>query len=100
MSYALEAHREANKQLQALPPAIADGIRKVLHDLASDPEDARFDLRRIQGHTSQPPTLRLRIGTYRILLKVSHERRLVRVLRIGHRRNVYRGLDHLDEGIG
>lgn len=59
----------------------------------------RFDLKPIQGHSSVPPTLRLRIGSYRVLPKSSHERRLVCVLRIGDRRSVYRGLDPLDEGI-
>lgn len=99
MTYRLEAHRQANKELRALPPGIADGIRRVLRDLAEDPRHARFDLRPIQGHHSLPPTLRLRIGQYRVLLKISHERRLVRALRVGHRRDVYRGMDHLDEGL-
>lgn len=99
MPYTLEAHLEANKELRRLPPKVADGLRKVLRDLAADPRHPRFDLKAIQGHSSVPPTLRLRVGAYRVLLKISHERRLVRVLRIGHRRNVYRGLDHLDEGV-
>lgn len=97
--YHLEAHREANKQLKRLSPKIADGIRKVLHDLAANPSHPRFDLKPIQGHSSRPPTMRLRIGHIRILLKISHERKLIRILRIGDRRDVYRGMDHLDEGL-
>ncbi|MEK6986085.1 MAG: type II toxin-antitoxin system RelE/ParE family toxin [Candidatus Thermoplasmatota archaeon] len=99
MPYILEAHRVANKELARLPKDVADGIRKALRALAVDPHNPRFDLKPIQGHTSLPPTLRLRLGTYRVLLKVSHERRLVRVLRVGTRETVYRGLDALDEGI-
>lgn len=98
-AYLLEAHREARKGLELLPPRIREGILRILRDLAADPHTNRFDLRPIQAHSSLPPTLRLRIGDYRILLKISHERGLIRVLRIGHRSDVYRGLDHLDEGL-
>lgn len=99
MAYRLDAHRDALKELGALPPRISDGLKRVLRDLADDPSTGRFDLKPIQGHTSLPPTLRLRVGQYRVLLKISHDRRLVRVLRVGHRSDVYRGLDHLDQGI-
>lgn len=99
MAYDLEAHRQANKELGALSQGIADGLRRVLRDLADDPADSRFDLKRIQGHTSLPPTLRLRLGQYRVLLKIDHGRHRIRVLRVGHRRNVYKGLGHLDEGM-
>lgn len=97
MSYALEAHREANKQLRDLPPKIAEGLRKVLHDLADEPAHPRFDLKPIQGHSRHPPTQRLRIGQYRVLLKIDHEKQRIRVLRIGLRGDVYRGIDHLDQ---
>lgn len=99
MPYRLEAHRDAQKELDGLPPRISAGLKQVLRDLAEDPEGDRFDLRPIQGHTAVPPTLRLRVGQYRVLLKIAHDRDLIRVLRVGHRSNVYRGLDHLDEGM-
>ncbi len=99
MKYTLEAHREANKQLLTLPPKIADGIRRVLRDLAANPSTDRFDLKPIQGHSSRPPTLRLRIGKYRVLVKIRHEKQRIRVLRLGHRSVVYKGLDHLDVGL-
>lgn len=96
MTYALEAHREANKQLRSLPPKIADGLRKVLRDLAHDPAHPRFDLKRIQGHNRHPPTQRLRVGQYRVLLKIDHDEQRIRILRIGLRADVYRGIGHLD----
>jgi mRNA interferase RelE/StbE len=36
------------------------------------------------------PGFRIRIGDYRVLYEVDHEKRLVSVFAIGHRRDVYR----------
>jgi mRNA interferase RelE/StbE len=64
-------------------------------------EDLKRILRRIDSLTSNPrpvgsvkvsdPSVyRLRQGDYRVLYHVDDAQRLVRILRIGHRREVYR----------
>ena len=92
MAYALLAHPVAQKELQALPGAIADGLRKVLVALSEAPRDPRFDLRPLRGQTDRPRPLRLRVGEYRVILQIYHDLEEIRVARVGHRSNVYRHL--------
>ncbi len=95
MAYKLMAHPRLARDLDRTPARIAKELRKALDTLASNPE-GRHDLKRIQGVSTVPPTLRLRVGTYRILLKIDHKRKEIIVLRLGPRANIYKGLDHLD----
>jgi len=36
------------------------------------------------------PYFRLRVGTYRIILRITEEKLLILVVEIGHRRNIYK----------
>ncbi len=99
MAYQLRAHGSVIKDLARVPARIATIIRRVLDDFAANPQAPHHDLKRIQGHTSLPPTMRLRIGTYRVLLKVDAPNPVIVILRVGPRASVYPGLDHLDRGI-
>ncbi len=92
MPYALLASPHAQRDLDDLPVRIADGIRLLLHALAEEPRSRRFDIKQLGGsHRSK--RLRLRIGEYRILLDIDHQRQQILVARIGHRSTVYRGWD-------
>lgn len=95
MPYAVLAHPTAQKELDALPRSIRDGIRAVLRALADEPRSRRFDLKPLKAMDDQPPAMRLRIGEYRVLLRIHHDLREIRIARIGHRKNVYRGLGHV-----
>lgn len=92
MPYSLLARPSAQRELDDLPKAIADGIRKALHALAADPRSSRFDVKPMKAVLERPPLLRLRIGDYRIILQVFHEAEEILILRIGRRETVYRGL--------
>lgn len=92
MPYKLLAHPVAQKELDRLPPRVADGIRAVLHALADAPRDRRFDLKPLRAVDGEPPALRLRIGEYRVILRVHHKEREIRIARIGRRGSVYPGL--------
>lgn len=92
MAYALVAAPSAQRELDALPPRIAAGIRAVLRALAAEPRSHRFDLKRLAGVPARLPALRLRVGEYRIILAIDHDGREILVARIGHRKAVYRGL--------
>lgn len=87
----------AQKDLDALPPRIAGGIRDVLRALAEDPRDPRFDLRPLRAVDGEPPALRLRIGQYRVILRIHHREREIRIARIGHRSRIYRGLGNVGD---
>jgi mRNA interferase RelE/StbE len=95
--YALLAEPRAQRELDALPPRIQQGLRLVLQTLAQNPRDGRFDLKPMRGVRRRPPYLRLRVGDYRVLLQVDHKARQILVAMVGHRKDVYRGVDELDE---
>lgn len=93
MAYAVLAHPVAQKELDTLPQAIADGLKQVLAALAESPRDPRFDLRQLRGQTDKPRPLRLRVGEYRVILQIYHDLQEIRIARIGHRSTVYRHLE-------
>lgn len=97
MRYSLLAHPRAQRELDGLPTIVAQGIRSVLEALAVDPRSRRFDLKQLRGIDGEPPAQRLRIGEYRVVLRIDHRSREIRIARIGHRSDVYRGVEHLDE---
>lgn len=97
MAYKLLAHPVAQKELDKLPPRIAEGIRAVLGALAENPRGHRFGLKPLRAVDGEPPALGLRIGEYRVILRVHHAEREIRVARIGHRRTVYRGLGSIGD---
>lgn len=95
--YRLLAHPRAQAELDALPARIADGLRAVLRALAQHPRSRRFDLSLLKAVPGQPPAMRLRVGDYRVILRIDHKERETLLARIGHRKDVYRGVEHLDD---
>jgi mRNA interferase RelE/StbE len=91
LPYALLTVPSVQRQLDALPARIADGLRDVLRALALDPRSRRFDLKKLVGPDDRPPLLRLRVGDYRVILQIYHDLQEIRISAIGHRSNVYRG---------
>jgi len=92
VAYALLAHPVAQREMDALPPDIAEGIRRVLRAFAGNPRSDRFDVKPLRAIKGEPPALRLRVGEYRDILRVYPDGQEIRIARIGHRKNVYRGI--------
>ncbi len=86
MTYRGLLERQAEKELRLLPRQVLQQIDKRLQRLAEDPIPK--GALKLRGKETQG--WRLRIGDYRILYTVDDQRRLVRVYRIKHRREVYR----------
>lgn len=86
----LLASPRAQKELDALPSRIADGLRQLLGALAEDPRSKRFDLKPLVGGRGKLPRLRLRIGDYLVILEIDHARQQILVGRVGHRSTIYR----------
>lgn len=97
MSYSLWAHPAAQRELDALPEVVAEGIRQVLVARADAPRSRRFDLKPLKAVDGEPLVLRLRIGEYRVLLRIHPAEREIRVARIGHRSGVYRSVEGLGD---
>ena len=87
-SYTVDARPRVRKALRQLDPAVRQNVLARMRALASDPRPSGVEA--LRGHR---PWLRLRAGDYRIIYAVDDEARLVTVLTVGHRREVYRNLD-------
>jgi mRNA interferase RelE/StbE len=76
----------AHRGMKAVP---ADVQRRIIDGLDRLSENPRPPgARRLGG----PGPYRTRVGDYRIVYEIDDDRRHVRVIRIGHRREVYRRL--------
>jgi mRNA interferase RelE/StbE len=78
----------AQRDLKRLPRPIQVNILAKVVALAKDPH-ASPQVKRLKG---SPGRFRLRVADYRVLYLLDEQRRTVRVERVRHRRDVYRGL--------
>ncbi len=85
MAYRIEIKRPARKALLALPQAYRSRIAEAIEALASDPR--RPGTRKLAGVEH---LYRLRIGDYRVVYEIHDERLIIVVVKVGHRREVYR----------
>jgi len=85
LTYRVDIESAARRQMRSLPLAISRRIDEAIHALAFDPRPRGF--RQMAGY---PNTYRLRVGEYRILYRVHDDVLVILVVRVGHRREVYR----------
>ena len=83
--YKLEISHTAEKQLKKLPPPDQRRVTKAILDLADTPFPRGS--RKLSGYED---VFRIRIGRYRILYSVLEKKLVIIVLKIGHRKDVYR----------
>lgn len=79
----------AARALRAIRDAAQDRIRAAIRQLADDPTPVDS----VPMHGKATGLHRVRVGAMRVVYRVQTERRSVLVLRIGHRREVYRGFE-------
>lgn len=84
-SYRLEIKRSAAKELTLLPPKDRGRIITRIQALADEPRPVGAE--KLSGQERY----RVRQGDYRILYEIEDEILRIMVVRIGHRRDVYRG---------
>ena len=83
--FRVELNRSAEKSLRRIPKKILPKILAALSGLAFDPFPD--GCRNLSGEIN---TFRIRISNYRIIYEVLEKIVLVKVLKIGHRKDVYR----------
>lgn len=83
-SYRLVIKRSVAKDLRALPNADVAAILKRIHALADDPRPPGCE------KLSAQERYRVRQGVYRILYEIQEHDLVVTVVKVGHRRDVYR----------
>ena len=83
--YDVEISRTAEKQLRKLPRADQERVARKMSALADAPFPA--GTRKLTGYDD---VFRIRAGRYRILYSVAEAALVIIVLKVGHRRDVYR----------
>ena len=84
MIYRIDFTPRAEKQLQKLPKNIQERIGEKIAELSSDPRPA--GVKKLESD----PSYRIRVGSYRILYEIKDDILLVTVVRVGHRKDVYK----------
>lgn len=84
MPYRVEITTSAERDLKRLPKPVAQRIGRRLLALADQPRP------RGVKKLKPSPFYRLRVGDYRVIYEVDDKAQQVRILRIRHRREVYR----------
>ena len=88
MAWKIEFERSAQKELDKLDRPVARRILKFLYQRVGKLDDPRKIGERLQGTLSE--FWRYRVGDYRLICSLENQRLVVLVLRIGHRREVYK----------
>lgn len=89
MAWDVELSHEVNRALAKLDAQHARRILNFLHQRVSKLKDPRSIGKPLQG-SRLGEFWRYRVGDYRLICKIEDTRLVVLVLRIGHRREVYR----------
>jgi mRNA interferase RelE/StbE len=88
MAWTFEFTPNAQKQLDDLDKTISRRILKFLYERAGQLENPRQIGDRLQGTLSK--FWKYRVGDYRIICSMEDEKLVVVVVRIGHRREIYK----------
>jgi mRNA interferase RelE/StbE len=87
MAWKIEFDPAALKELSKLDKPVEQRILKFLHERVARLEDPRQIGASLQGTLSG--LWKYRVGDHRIVCSLEHDRLVVLVLRIGHRREAY-----------
>lgn len=87
MKWKVSLRPRAQKEFQKLPKSLQARVVSRLERLAEDPFGPGSD--KLAGHEN---LWRIRLGDYRIIFEPKKEILLITVIRIGDRKEVYRGL--------
>lgn len=87
MSYRIEVKRSAAKALQKIPKADQKRIAGKIDSLAQNPPNP--DTTKMKGNN---PFHKIRVGDYRIIYEIQEEVLVLLIVKIGHRKDVYKSL--------
>ena len=89
MAYNVELSESADRELSKLDAQQAKRILKFLHGRVAKLDDPRSIGEALHG-SRLGEFWRYRVGDYRLIAKIEDDRLVVLVVRIGHRREIYR----------
>ena len=83
-SYSLVVKKSAERELRALPKADLRRVTDRIRDLAQTPRPPGHEKLSGQDH------YRVRQGDYRVVYAIDDDHRVITIVKIGHRREIYR----------
>lgn len=87
MSYVVKFYKEAIKNIQKLDKPTRNRVLDQINLLAQDPRNRDLDSKKMQGTKNQ---FRLRLGSYRIIYSILHDKLIIIIIRVGSRGDVYK----------
>lgn len=84
-TYKIEWKRSAIKELEKLPRPMISRIVSAVDNLSSTPYPQ--GVRKLAGTED---SYRIRIGNYRVIYKIIENKLIVEIIRVGHRKDIYR----------
>lgn len=84
-SYTIEWKASARKELRKLPPPVIKRVVTAVTELASEPYP--MGSRKLVGSQR---TYHIRTGDYRVIYTVLDDKLIIEVVRVAHRKDVYR----------
>ncbi len=84
-NYSVEFLRTALKELSKLPKDVQQRIATKIDELKTNPHPPGV-IALINGDGR----LRLRVGDYRIIYRIEEDKLVIVIIKVGHRRNVYK----------
>lgn len=88
MAYRIEFAPKAGRQFKALERSLQVRLGRRIDSLAENPRP--HGIKKLSG---EEELYRLRVGDYRIIYQIQEKRLIVLVVGVGHRADVYRGLN-------
>jgi mRNA interferase RelE/StbE len=85
MPYRIEFAPRADRDLGGLPGDVQRRVKVRVEALAEDPRP-----RGVEKLSGEEGLYRIRIGTYRVIYEIRDRVLVVLILKLGHRREVYR----------
>jgi mRNA interferase RelE/StbE len=89
MAWKIEFSVAADRELSKLDAQHSRRILKFLHERVEKLDDPRTVGKALQG-SRLGEFWKYRVGDYRLICKIEDDRLIVLVLRVGHRKEVYR----------
>jgi mRNA interferase RelE/StbE len=81
--YKITIQRSAQRQLKKLGKSVAARLIPAMHDLANNPRPPHYK------RLVDSPFYRIRVGDYRVIYEIDDGIKIISIIKIGHRKNVY-----------
>jgi len=88
MRYNVLITKRAQKQLLKLPVAVRERMAESIGVLGHNPNDPVLDLKELMNDPEAQ--FRMRVGSYRVKYNRDDSIKIIEIVRVGHRKDIYR----------